>query len=90
MIKRLTSKKVYLIPAVVSLIGFLGIIYFYFFTGFSSASDTHYIYIDGDDDVDSVCTKLSYVASSHGMSALRTLLGYGNHADRIRTGRYAF
>jgi UPF0755 protein len=89
MIKKLASKKVYLIPAVVSLIGIVGIVYFYFFTGFSSASNTHYIYIDGDDSVDSVCAKLAPAATQHGMTALRTLLRYGSYEDHIRTGRYA-
>lgn len=62
---------------------------FYFLSSFSSHSDTQYVYIDADDDADSVYAKLSPIATTHGMTGLRTLMRHCDYAEKIRTGRYA-
>lgn len=58
------------------------------FSSFSNDSETHYVYIDDDDSVDSVYTKLSAFANPRSMKVLQTLNRYGRYAGHIRTGRY--
>lgn len=89
MMKRFNSKKIYLLPAVFSLLCILGLIYYYYFTGFTSAKETQYLYIDADDTADSVCGKLQPLGTERGMTALRTLLRHVGYADHVLTGRYA-
>ena len=82
-------KKKYLLSALVCVAVVAGIIYYYFFEGFSTKDKTEYVCIDSNDNIDSVYSKLSPLASKHGMCAFRTLARHMQYADKIRTGRYA-
>ena len=82
-------KKKYLLSALVCVAVVTGIIYYYFFEGFSTKDKTEYVCIDNNDNIDSVYSKLSPFASKHGMCAFRTLARHMQYADKIRTGRYA-
>lgn len=58
------------------------------FTRFASSADTAYIYIDGDDDIDSVRVKLSPYASflgRTGFSLASRMTGYG---PSVKPGKY--
>ena len=88
MIMNITKAKVYLIPAAVCLLGIIALLYYYFFTGFSTCEKTEYLYIDESDTPETVFQKLEPYASKHGMTALRTLLRHSNYAQHMRTGRY--
>ena len=79
----------YIIGASVCLLVILGLVYFYFFAGMSSKKGTSYIYIDQDDNIDSVYAKLDTIATSRSMHAFKTLVRHSKYADHIRTGRYA-
>lgn len=81
--------KFLLIPAAVCLLVILAAAYCYFFTAFSKHPDVRYVYIDADDNVDSVYAKLNDVGNSHGLTALHMLMRHTGYADNIRTGRYA-
>lgn len=85
----LNEKKLYLIPACICLAGLVGLFYYYFFTGFSHHTEVEYVYIDNDDNVDSVYNKLTPIGSRHGMTALSTLMRHSDYAEHIRTGRFA-
>lgn len=85
--KKNTRRK-YLIPAVACLV-VAGIVYYYFFASMAAGNETRYVYIDTDDTVDSVYTKLADVSSSNGMEGFKTLVRHSHYADNIRTGRYA-
>lgn len=87
--KKIYAKHYYVVPAVISLLAIIGILVFYFFTGFAKNEQTHYVYVDGDDTIDSVCAKLAPIASSHGMTALRTLMRHSGYDEAIATGRFA-
>jgi UPF0755 protein len=87
--KNSNLKKYYLIPTLASLLGIVGIVIYYFFTGFTHSTATQYVYIDEDDTVDSVYAKLVPIGSHHGMTALCTLLRHSGYGAAIRTGRYA-
>ena len=83
------KKKNYLIPILVCLIGISAIGYYFFMGSFSKMEETEYVYIDDNDDIDSVCAKLSPYAQAHAIMAFQTLSRHSGYADHIRTGRYA-
>ncbi len=82
-------KKKYIIPAAICAIVLLGIVYYYFFASFSDKNETEYVYIDNDDNVDSVYAKVRPFATGHGMCAFRTMARHLHYAEHIKTGRYA-
>jgi len=81
--------KYYLVPAAVCLIGLFALAYYFTMSCFSSQQQTQYVYIDEDDNVDSVFAKLQPYGNTHGMYGLRTMVRHTNYSDHIRTGRYA-
>lgn len=83
------SKKTFLTAVGICLVAVIGISYYYFFASLSSAEDTQYVYIDNDDDVDSVMNKVGTVADSHAIAGLKTLARHSSYSDNIRSGRYA-
>ncbi len=86
-IKSLSQKK-YFILACVCLLGAAGLVYYYLFAPMSVAQSTQYIYIDNDDNVDSVCAKIEEISNGHGITAFRTIVRHTSYAENIRTGRY--
>ena len=83
------KKKHYLIAIAVCLLAVAGGFYYYLMSGFSTSESTEYVYIDDNDDLDSVSTKLSSIASGNAIMVFNTLSKVGGYADKIRTGRYA-
>lgn len=81
--------KYLLVAAAACLIGAIGASYYFFMTTFSASSETHYVYVDDDDTIDSVLTKLRPVATEHGLTGFSTLIRHTDYATRPRTGRYA-
>lgn len=51
--------------------------------------DTSYVYIDSDDDIDSVYVKLAPMTTTGGRIGFRILASYTGYAGNIRSGRYA-
>lgn len=86
--KKQLSKR-YLIPAGVCILILLGLVYFYFFTSFTGKSDTLYIYVDQDDNYDSLMYKLRPIAKKHCLDAFSILSHHSDLAHHTRTGRYA-
>ena len=66
-----------------------GVGYYYFFSSMSKDGETHYVYVDDDDNIDSVYTKLSDVSASHSLAAFKRLTNATSYASHVRTGRYA-
>lgn len=86
--KRKSQKKSFL-PIAVLLIVVVGIVYYFFFSSFSRKHDVAYVYVDSDDTIDSVYTKLSPVATSRGMSVFKMFAGHTSYGKHVRSGRYA-
>ena len=86
---KLTKAKYFLIPAMLCIIGIVGIGYYYFFTSFSEMQETTYVYIDNDDTADSVYAKLQPLTSESALTGFRTLARHYDYGNHIRTGRYA-
>lgn len=66
-----------------------GSIYYYFFSPPFQLAKTTYIYIDRDDDLDSVCHKIVSNGHPKEMFGFQYLAKKGKYAGHIRTGRYA-
>lgn len=81
-------KKHYLVTAAICVGIIIVLALFYFLSPLSKAKETHYLYIDTDDTVDSVCQKLTPIAKSHSLSGLMTLVRHSGYADNLHTGRY--
>lgn len=90
-------RKRYLIPAAVCVAILAGLIYYYFFSCFLKADDVAYavatqygtyVYIDQDDNYDSLCTKLKPIARAHSLQAFCILSRHSNLVKHVRTGRY--
>ena len=86
---KINNAKYLLIAAATCLAGIVVLGYYFFLTSFSASEQTEYVYVDEDDTVDSVLTKLRPVASEHGLTGFSTLIRHTNYAQEPRTGRYA-
>ena len=65
--KKISSKK-FVIPAVACLAVLLFLCYYFFFTPMLKGGEACFVYIDQDDNIDSVFSKLDGVASHHAMT----------------------
>ncbi|MGM9713030.1 MAG: endolytic transglycosylase MltG [Prevotella sp.] len=59
------------------------------FMPMSKTGDTEYVYIDTDDDIDSVMVKIESVSRGTSVAVFRFLADYTDYGSHIRTGRYA-
>ncbi len=84
----ITNHKNYIIVALACLLIIIVFFYYYLFSSFSTSSKTEYLYIDQDDNIDSVFAKLSPIASCHGMQGFSTLVRQSSYPKNIKTGRY--
>ena len=87
--KKMKFSKVYLYAAAAIVVGIGALCYYYLFTSLSKREQVEYVYIDNDDTVDSVFTKIEPHANRAGMMVLRTLARHSSYNEHIRTGRYA-
>lgn len=87
--KRTTIRKSIVCISAVLVVGVIAAASWCLAAPMSSSDDTQYIYIDDDDTVDTVYTRVAEVSTtgaSIGFRALAMATGYG---DRMHTGRYA-
>ena len=89
--KKKTSKGIKTIVAilVIALLAVLGIGYYYFLSPLSQEEENWFLYIDRDDNVDSVYTKLSAIAKPHAMKGFKTVADFKGYGDNVKRGRYA-
>ena len=84
-----TRVKYLLGAAAICLIGVVGLSYYFFLTPFSSSLETQHIYVDSDDTIDSVLTKLQPIATKHGLMGFSTLIRHTDYVKQPKTGCYA-
>lgn len=80
--------KAYLYAAAAIVLAIGALCYYYLFTSLSKSEQVEYVYIDNDDTVDSVFTKIEPHANRAGMMALRILARHSSYSKHIHTGRY--
>ena len=67
----------YLVPVIICVLGIISIGYYYFVGCFSKLDTTGYVYIDDNDNLDSVFVKLEPIASDHGLMAFKMMSRHG-------------
>ena len=83
-----TKSKRYLITTAICLMVIISLIFIYFFTAMSNTDKAEYIYIDRDDNIDSVYAKLEPISQQFPLKGFKTLARHLDYTDKIRTGRY--
>lgn len=86
---KILKKKAYIYPAAACGIFIISICCFYLFGSISKSDNTEYLYIDNDDNIDSVSIKMKDIAESYGVRSMRILARHSNYDEKIRPGRYA-
>lgn len=85
--KKSGSRK-FVIPAAACLAVILFLCYYFFFTAMTRGEGSRYVYIDEDDNIDSVYAQLDTMSRSHALAGFKTLTRHSSYAGHIRTGRY--
>lgn len=80
--------KKYIMPISVFILAASCTAYYYFLSSMSADSNTHYIYIDNDDSIDSVYVKLAAVSNNHAMKGFKMLAALTSYDKNIRSGCY--
>lgn len=88
-IHSVSNTKVYLYTLAILAITVIGLTYYYCFSPMSKQQDTVYLYIDEDDDIDSVYVKIAAISNRHGRVGFGTLARHWDYNSNIKTGRYA-
>ena len=79
----------FIVPAALCVMVLMAVVCFYLFAAFSNNKETAYLYIDGDDNIDSVFTKITPMATDHGMATFKILARHTSYDGNVKTGRYA-
>lgn len=84
----LNFKKLYPWGLGAFIIAILGMIVLHTFAPASRLSDSAFLYIDADDDIDSIAAKLDTICHPYGTAGIMTMARHTGYADHIRSGRY--
>ena len=83
------KKKQYIIPIIICVLALAGLVFFYL-TGCLSKSDKcEYVYIDDNDNLDSIVAKLKPIANEQALFSFKLLSRHSGYSQNIRTGKYA-
>ena len=85
--KNLFQKKFVYLSCTCALI-IAGLVYYYFFSAMLAMPQKQYLYIDNDDNIDSVYNKLAVISKKHSMTGFRTIVRHSSYGDNIHTGRF--
>jgi UPF0755 protein len=83
------KKRLYILAVSVLLVLIIGTIYYCLFSSVFGVKKTAYVYVDSDDDADSVYVKVEKAGNPRTMSGFKTLARHMSYDKHIRTGRYA-
>lgn len=86
--KRILKNKL-LIPVGICVLVVAGLLYYYFLSNATGKDETQYLYVDQDDNVDSVFAKIKPLLNGHGLKGYKTLVRHSSYGEHVRTGRYA-
>ena len=78
----------YIITTVICLIIIISLLFVYFFSAMSSTGKAEYLYIDRDDNIDSVYAKLEPISAQSPLKGFKTLARHFDYTENIKTGRY--
>lgn len=83
------KKKQYVIPIIICLLALAGMMVYYLTGSLSKSGESEYIYIDDNDDIDSVAAKLAPIANEQALLSFKLVSRHVGYSKHIRTGRYA-
>ena len=83
-----TALKVILCLLGLAVVAIAGTYYYFLKTALSKEKETQYLYVDRDDNVDSVYTKVAAIAKPHAMKGFKALADFRDYGDNIIRGRY--
>lgn len=82
-------KAKYLLPAMLCLLFLAALGYYYLFIAFSASTEISYVYIDEDDNLDSLMLKIKPTAHQHSYHAFCALSRHSSLTKKLHPGRYA-
>lgn len=82
------KKKFYIIPIVVCLLAIAAVVAYYLTGSFSRSEQREYVYIDDNDNLDSVTAKLAPIASEQALLSFKIISHHMGYDKNIRSGRY--
>lgn len=80
------SSSRWLIVAILAVLA--GSAYFLFFSGMSRTGKDNYVFIDDDDNIDSVYAKLQPISTPQGFWVFKQLASVMGYAEKIRPGKF--
>lgn len=82
------AKAKFIVPIGLCFVTIMGLMYHYYWNSFSNLEQPAVVYIDADDDIDSLFVKLESIGKKHSLFAFKTLARHTGLDEGIRTGRY--
>lgn len=79
----------YGLPALICILAITAAVYACFFASFSHDDTTQFVYIDNDDNLDSLNAKLDTIGNWYALTGFKTLTRHSQYAENMRTGRFA-
>ena len=83
------KKKHYIIPIIIIVLALAGLMFFYLTGSLSKSDKCEYVYIDDNDNLDSVAAKLKPIANEQALLSFKLLSRHSGYNKNIRTGKYA-
>lgn len=83
------KKKHYIIPIIFCMLALAGVMVYYLTGSLSKSDQCEYVYIDDNDNLDSVAAKLSPIAHEQRLLSFKLISRHTGYSKHIRTGRYA-
>lgn len=83
------NSKYYLYTACGCMLLIISLLCYYVFSTLSGKATVEYVYINNDDNIDSVYKKLEAIAGNHSIAGFKILARHSGYSDAILSGRYA-
>ncbi len=80
--------RYYLYTAGIGVLVSIALLCYLFFSTFAAKDGTHHLYIDADDNTDSIVAKLDTIANTHSIAGFTILARYYQYDKSIKTGHY--
>ena len=79
------KKKYYIIPIVICALALAGVAAYYLTGSLSLSEKCEYVYIDDNDNLDSVAAKLSPIANEHALLSFKLISRHTGYDKHIKT-----
>lgn len=87
-ITNMKHSKIYPIGITAFIIILLAVLLFFFFYPINRNKNIEYVFIDNDDNIDSIALKMEPSCTVFGLATIKALARHTEYAENIRAGRY--